>query len=183
MTNPNLTDCPSLTTLFTGKFTGLAANTSMRYLKHALLPSLRSISNWPTRGANMTCFDFGYYSGSVNQIASYGPFANNAKWCMIMRAPSVVPLTRSFGSNGGTAIRNSSYGRIFVPASLVSDYQSHDYWGVICNVAAIGGTEWQSYFEDAEHPSSEYANVEVYAPELYDSYYEEYEKAKAASTT
>ena len=164
MTNPNLSACPNLKTIFTGKFTAIASDTSLRYLPHALLPALKTASNWPFRGAaqTYTCLDVGYYTGSLNNTLAY---IEKTKY-IIIRNKTVNTLSS----------RSLSAGTVFVREDMVEAFQAHSYWNKD-TIAPIGGNEWVTAFGS----TSEYANVQYYAPDMYEWYVEEYEKAKAAA--
>lgn len=164
MTNPNLSACPNLKTIFTGRFTVIATDTALRYLPYALLPALKTANNWPFRGAAQayTCLDVGYYTGSLSNTLAY---IEKTKY-IIIRNKTVNALNRSSVS-GGT---------VFVRGDMVEAFQAHSYWSKE-TIASIGGNEWVTAFGS----TSEYANVQYYAPDMYEWYVEEYEKAKAAA--
>lgn len=164
MTNPNLSACPNLKTIFTGKFTAIASDMSLRYLPHALLPALKTATNWPFRGAaqTYTCLDVGYYTGSLNNTLAY---IEKTKY-IIIRGKTVNNLTG----------RSISGGTVFVREDMVASFQDNSYWSKD-TIAPIGGSAWIAAFGS----SSEYANVQFYAPDMYEWYVEEYEKAKAAA--
>lgn len=163
MTNPNLSACPNLKTIFTGRFTAIASDWSLKHLPHALLPALKTASNWPFRGAGQTytCLDVGYYTGSLNETLAY---IEKTKY-IIIRNKTVNTLYRSI-----------SAGTVFVREDMVEAFQAHSYWNKD-TIAPIGGNEWVTAFGS----TSEYANVQYYAPDMYEWYVEEYEKAKAAA--
>lgn len=72
--------------------------------------------------------------------------------------------------------------KIFVPSELVDNYKSDTNWSKAASrIYAIGGTEWQTLFASTSNPASEYADIEYYAPELYDEYVEGYEESKATA--
>ena len=169
MANPDISGCTNLKTIFTGKFTQIQTNTSLRRLDYVLLPQVSSCSNWPFRGGSYLCIDFGYCTSSLNSVLNYSSTS-----IYILRGYSIPYLARN--------ISGAFNALVFVQPSMVASFQEHEYWGLE-TIAAIGGQEWQDAFSDAANPASEYANVEVYAPDMYDWYVEEYEKAKSAQAT
>gem|GEM_PF-4984415 len=160
----NLSAATNLKTIFTGKVKQISTNLSLRYLPYALFPSLTTAGNWPFRGvpSPYTCIDFGYYTGSVDSPLAY---AEKTKY-IIIRNKTVNTLSS----------RSISAGTVFVREDMVEAFQAHSYWNKD-TIAPIGGNEWVTAFGS----TSEYANVQYYAPDMYEWYVEEYEKAKAAA--
>ena len=137
-----------------------------------LFPRYVGASRWIFRGArNILHCDFGWVENMYNNF-SYREFTNDAGWSLVFRANSVITQ-----SANNLTFKN---GTIYVPASQVTAYQATSWVQNSTNltIAAIGGPEWQAQFSTVEDPSHEYANVKMYSPELYDSYYEDYEDAK-----
>lgn len=161
----NLSAATNLKTIFTGKVKQISEDFSLRYLPYALFPSLTTASSWTFRGASSqayTCLDVGYYTGSLNNTLAY---IEKTKY-IVIRGKTVCGLTS----------RNISKGTVFVREDMVSSFQAHSYWSKD-TIAPIGGSAWIEAFGS----SSEYANVQFYAPDMYDWYVVEYEKAKAAA--
>ena len=160
----NLSAATNLKTIFTGKVKQISGDFSLRYLPYALFPSLTTAVNWPFRGvpSPYTCIDFGYYTGSVVSPLAY---AEKTKY-IIIRGKTVNNLTG----------RSISGGTVFVREDMVESFQANSYWSKD-TIAPIGGSLWVTAFGF----SSEYANVQYYAPDMYEWYVEEYEKAKAAT--
>ena len=160
----NLSAATNLKTIFTGKVKQISGDTSLRYLPYALFPSLTTTGNWPFRGvpSPYTCIDFGYYTGSVVSPLAY---AEKTKY-IIIRGKTVNNLTG----------RSISGGTVFVREDMVTNFQDNSYWSKD-TIAPIGGSAWIAAFGSA----SEYANVQYYAPDMYEWYVVEYEKAKAAA--
>ena len=72
--------------------------------------------------------------------------------------------------------------KIYVPSDLLADYKADTNWSKAASrIYAIGGTEWQTLFASTSNPAAEYADIEYYAPELYDEYVEGYEESKATA--
>ena len=142
----------------------ISKDTSLRYLPYALFPSLTKAENWPFRGASQayTCLDVGYYTGELNATLAY---IEKTKY-IVIRGKTVCGLTS----------RSISNGTVFVREDMVSSFQAHSYWSKD-TIAPIGGSAWIEAFGS----ESEYANVQYYAPDMYEWYVEEYEKAKAAA--
>ena len=108
-----------------------------------------------------------------------GPVWYNNISCLVLRHPTMA-----------TTGKSSSYkvNKLYVPSNLVEEYKADANWQTwmqktnnVYQVFAIGGTEWQEMFSSTSDPSSEYADVEYYAPELYNEYVEGYEESKAAA--
>ena len=160
MTNPDLQGSPNLKTIFTGRFNRIATNFALRYLSYVLLPSLKTAANGVFRNGNPSCLDVGYYTGSFYDFMAL----INPKY-IIIRGKTVNSLGRAI-----------SKGTVFVREDMVASFQADTYWNKD-TIAPIGGSAWVAAFGS----ESEYANVQYYAPDMYEWYVEEYEKAKATA--
>lgn len=116
--------------------------------------------------ARVTVLDIGHLVKSANSNYS---------------SPKIMILRRENGVVTGN--KNwSGLNYLFVPSALVDSYKAHSsYSGVVSKIYAIGGTQWQTVFSSADNPSSEYADIEIYAPEFYNEYVAGYEESKAAA--
>lgn len=95
---------------------------------------------------------------------------------IVLRCPNVVTGTLATGSYKPTYI--------YVPSNLLDAYKActNPNWAAISSrIYAIGGERWQTLFASTSNPASEYADIEYYAPELYDEYVEGYEESKVTA--
>ena len=126
------------------------------------------------------------YHSASNKFMDFGALVKtiSAAWhdnpqCVVLRSP----IKASMEGGNGYAIQ-----KLYVPSNLVSEYLADTAWQGNVNkvngvpkIYAIGGTEWQEQFATTSNPAAEYADVEYYAPELYDEYVEGYEESKATA--
>lgn len=154
--------------------TGAFQNMSLRYL---LLPRFSGL-----RGNGYVSLNY----SAGNKFMDFGALIKtmyrawyNIPQCVVLRSPIKVSME---GGNG------NDIQKLYVPSNLVSEYLADTAWqqnvrkvGDVYQVFAIGGDEWQEQFASTSNPASEYADVEYYAPELYDEYVEGYEESKATA--
>ncbi len=146
---------------------------SLRYLLLPRFSGLNGNGNVSLyRSGGNKFVDFGALVDYVGHV-----WYNNLQ-CLVLRRHQMVTT-----DSGGYKVD-----KLFVPSNLVDEYKADANWQTwmkktndVYQVFAIGGAEWQEQFASTSNPASEYADVEYYAPELYDEYVEGYEESKATA--
>lgn len=176
-----LNQCTKIKKLITYQYLGLKGSSSSATmyftdtdLEYLLLPRALGQTGG-SRSAQLQSYnncEFIDIGALINAVYNLGRYSA-AKY-VVLRHPSVVTCY-----SWHTYKRRS---KVFVPANLLEQYKVANVWkSYPQDIFAIGGTEWQEMFSSTSDPSSEYADIEYYAPELYNEYVEGYEESKTAA--
>jgi hypothetical protein len=157
----NITSLPSPYTFSDGAF-----------LKR-FLPSIISVGQYSLGNAGQHHTALQDLGASISSLTN--PF-RYVSTTLVVRAATPPTWTNGVSVNGN--------GKVYVPADALNTYKGATGWSGLASVMyAIGGPEWQSEFASATNPSSEYADVEVNAPDYYAEIVAAYEASKSAANS